>query len=156
MKVGWLLIACGALGLLGAEKPKAELKKDLIHQEDLRKMQGDWAVVEGEQRGTPMAADELKSMRFHVSGDQYEFKQAGQSQIEKGSLSVDPSRTPKALDIHIAQGDQAGKLQLGIYQFDGGRLKVCVSQPGEERPKEFKTTEKQDDAVLIFERPKKD
>ena len=154
MKAWCLLIAFGALALLGAEKPKPELKKDLVHQEDLRKLQGDWAVVEGEQRGTPIAADDLKSMRFHVSGDQYEFKQAGQT--EKGTLSVDPSHTPKGLDIHIVEGDQAGKLQLGIYQFDGGRLKICVSPPGEERPKEFKTTEKEDDAVLIFERPKKD
>jgi len=154
MKVWWLLIAFGSFALLGAEKPKPELKKDLVHQEDLRKMQGDWVLAEGEQRGNPIPADDLKSMHFHVSGDRYEFKQAGQT--EKGSLSVDPSRTPKALDIHIAEGDQAGKLQLGIYQFDGGRLKICVSQPGEDRPKEFKTKENQDDAVLIFERSKKD
>jgi uncharacterized protein (TIGR03067 family) len=117
-------------------------------------MQGDWVVVEGEQGGKPIGADDLKSMQFHVSSDQYEFKQSGQT--EKGTLAVDISQKPKALDIHIVEGDQAGKLQKGIYQFDGGRLKICVSQPGEDRPKEFKTKETQSDAVLIFERPKKD
>jgi uncharacterized protein (TIGR03067 family) len=154
MKAWWLLIAIGVLTFLGAEKPKAELKKDLMHQEDLQKMQGDWVVAEGEQGGAPMQAEGLKSMRFHVSGNQYEFHQAGQT--EKGTLAVDISQKPKALDIHITEGEQAGKLQKGIYQFDGGRLKICVAAPGEERPKDFKTKENTEDAVLIFERPKKD
>jgi uncharacterized protein (TIGR03067 family) len=154
MKVRWLIVAIGALALLGAEKPKPELKKDLVHQEDLRKMQGDWVVVEGEQGGKSIGADDLKSMHFHVGSDQYEFKQTGAT--EKGTLSVDASQRPKALDIHIVEGDQAGKLQRGIYQFDGGRLKICVSPPGDDRPKEFKTKENKEDAVLIFERPKKD
>jgi len=155
MKAWWLMIAIGALGLLGAEKPKPELKKDLVQQEDLRKMQGDWVVVEGEQGGTAMPAEGLKSMTFHISSDKYEFKQPGEP-VEKGTLSIDDSQKPKSLDIRIAEGRQAGKLQRAIYQFDGGRLKICVSPPGEERPKEFKTKEKQEDAVLIFERPKKD
>jgi uncharacterized protein (TIGR03067 family) len=159
MKAGWILIATGALALLGAEKPKPELKKDLVHQEDLRKMQGDWVVVEGEDGGKAIAAEDLKSMRFRVTGDQYEFKQTGQggqTVTEKGTLSVDTSQKPKALDIHIVEGEQPGKTQRGIYQIDGGRLKICVSPPGEERPKEFKTKENQKDAILVFERPAKD
>src|SRR5262249_27705036 len=156
MKIWCLLMASVTLALLGAEKPKPELKKDLVPQEDLRKMQGDWVAVEGEQGAMPISPDELKSMRFHVSGNQYEFKQAGQTQTEKGTLTVDITQKPKALDIHITEGEQAGKLQRGVYQFDGGRLKICVAGPEEERPKEFKTKEKQSEAVLIFERPKKD
>jgi uncharacterized protein (TIGR03067 family) len=49
-------------------------------------------------------------------------------------FTSDSSKSPKTID-YVSKG----KTQLGIYEFEGDVLKVCVSAPGSPRPAEFKS-----------------
>ena len=50
---------------------------------------------------------------------------------------LDPSKTPKAIDFRPAGGQYKDKTLRGIYEIDGGMLKICFAEPDKERPAEF-------------------
>jgi uncharacterized protein (TIGR03067 family) len=56
-------------------------------------------------------------------------------------VRIDPTRTPRAIDILPVKPE--GKVQLGIYEWAGeGRIRICFTHPGSDqtRPSEFSTT----------------
>jgi uncharacterized protein (TIGR03067 family) len=55
----------------------------------------------------------------------------------KGTFVLDPSKTPKAIDFRPAGGQYKDKTLRGIYEIDGGMLKICFAEPDKERPAEF-------------------
>jgi uncharacterized protein (TIGR03067 family) len=138
------LLVVLAVGLLAAAEQKDDAKKD---QE---KLQGTWAVVEGPPGGK-MVFDGDKFTVRHDDKDLY-----------KGTFKIDPSKSPKTIDLMVAEdnsggGTAKGKTSLGIYQLDGDKLKWCANEPGkEQRPKEFAKQAGGDRLLLvIFEREKK-
>lgn len=55
----------------------------------------------------------------------------------QGTSQIDPTKTPKTVDLTITEGDGKGDVLLGIYEFEEEGRKVCFAQPGKERPAEF-------------------
>lgn len=56
---------------------------------------------------------------------------------EQGKFNVNTATTPKSIDLSISDGPHAGKLRLGIYEFEGKHLKICLADYGESRPADF-------------------
>ena len=55
-------------------------------------------------------------------------------------MTVDPSTTPRSIDVEITRGSNIGKKMLGIYEVRGDRLVICWGEPGsDKRPKKFAT-----------------
>ncbi len=118
-----LFVAVGLL--LAADAPKKEVS-------DKDKLQGTWTVVSAEGSGQP-SADEVKTLKFIVTGTQYTVKK-GDEVVVKGTVTLDPAKKPKELTL---KDDGDDKPTLGIYTFEGDTLKVCTGDPGKERPREF-------------------
>jgi uncharacterized protein (TIGR03067 family) len=60
-----------------------------------------------------------------------------------------PTQSPKAIDLTKMDGPFQGITVKGIYDLEGGRLKICAPKPSkatEDPPKEFK---KRDGVELI-------
>lgn len=138
------LIALGMLTMpaLGDDEKKPKT--------DLDQFQGSWSIVGVEQDGMKVPREMLSDQVITFEKDKYVLKAKGIDRVvEEGTNKLDPSKTPKAIDVKIEKGMDKGKDQLGIYQIDGDDLKLCFSQPGaKERPTEFKTTE--DDHFILF------
>ncbi len=59
---------------------------------------------------------------------------------QKGDVTIDPSTSPKSIEVEVTRGGNIGKKLLGIYEIKGNKLTICWSEPGgEKRPKKFVT-----------------
>ena len=107
---------------------------------DLKKLQGTWinAGSEGPDSTWKFAGETLKTT---VNGQDYTC-----------SVKIDEKAKPHAtidLSVKDGPGDSSGKIAKGIYKFDGAKLSLCVTRPGNEtRPTEFKTIEEE---IYLFD-----
>jgi uncharacterized protein (TIGR03067 family) len=103
---------------------------------DRERLQGAWVAVSGEFQGRPLTADQFQRMSLVFTGGSARITMPNGSEGE-GTFKLDPTQTPKEIDV-IRGDDHLG--MLGIYALDGDRLRVCMGDPGEPRPKGFEST----------------
>lgn len=147
MKTKLLMIVAAGLFLAADEGPADKAKKEM------EALQGTWKGVSAEGNGQTAAKDDAESMELIIKGDKYTFKMRGAAP-EEGTLKIDPAKAPKTIDIKIATGEDKGKEQLGLYELDKGKLRLCVSTAGKPRPKEFGAKAGSDLHLFVFQRPK--
>ena len=75
--------------------------------------------------------------------------------VQVGTQKLDPSKSPKAIDVTMTEGPNKGAVMLGIYEFDGDTLKVCFDPQGKKRPTEFKSPPDSANFVNVHKRVKK-
>jgi uncharacterized protein (TIGR03067 family) len=111
-------------------------------KKDKEQLQGSWRPVSAEQGGKAQA--DAKEHLLTFDGDTFTIKKGDQLFL-KGTFTLDPSQSPKAIDMKVTEGqreEHKGKEVHGIYELSKGTLKWCTAQPGsDERPKEFATKE---------------
>ncbi len=107
---------------------------------DLKKLEGTWVLVSGKKDGQPVAAD-------HVSKSRVVWK-GGEAVVETPHQATEPIKAkvtlvaggagPKRMDWTRANGPDAGKVMLAIYEFRGPDEYVIVFAPaGKDRPKDL-------------------
>jgi hypothetical protein len=74
--------------------------------------------------------------------------------LDQGTIKLNASAKPKALDITGTEGPNKGKTIRGIYEQDGDTLRVCCDLSGKSRPKELKTSEGTKLFVVTYKRQK--
>ncbi len=120
-------------------------------KKDLAAMEGEWKLVAMEVDGKPVAAERLVSAKLTIRGKNYTLiSRNKQHEIE---LKLDPSKSPKEIDMTFLDGPNKDRVGKGIYEIDGDKLKICRSlDPQDERPKDFKTEGKINYFVMVWER----
>ena len=98
---------------------------------------GTWLPSEAEFAGQPFPDEVRKTMKLVVQDDNYTVTVG--TEVDKGTVKLDPSAKPKALDITGTEGPNKDKKILAIYERNGDRLRVCYDLGGKSRPTEFKT-----------------
>jgi uncharacterized protein (TIGR03067 family) len=102
-------------------------------------LQGTWLPAVAELRGKPFPDEVRKTMKLVIKGDKY-LVTVGK-EIDRGTLKLMPSATPKAMDITSTEGPNKGKMILAIYERKGDTLRICYDLSGKKRPTKFKTEE---------------
>ena len=90
------------------------------------------------------ASEEGVQAAFAFNGDVY-----------TGTLALDPTCRPHAVDIFIEDGPKhhQDKMAPGIYEFDGNHLILCPGSPGtEDRPRAFPPEGDDSRLCLVFRR----
>lgn len=119
---------------------------------DLEAMQGSWLVESMVERGKKPAAEELKTLEVTIKADLLTVKENGKV-VDEFKLKLDPAKKPKSLDLIYI--DKSGKKpDIGIYDLDGDRLRICIDVEGKERPGEFASTEKSTHSLIVLKRKK--
>ena len=142
-------VGFAALGWSGAP---ADEKADL--EKEVRKFQGTWTFESSETGGKQLPAGELKGFILTFEGEKHTVKK-GDEVIQVGTQKLDPSKSPKALDVAVAEGLNKGAVMLGIYEISGDTLKVCFDPEGKKRPTEFKSAPGSQNFVNVHKRVKK-
>jgi uncharacterized protein (TIGR03067 family) len=143
-----------ALGLVvsGGTGTRADDKADA--EKELKKFHGVWTFESVEAGGQKAPADGLKGLTVTFAGDKYTVKK-GDEVIQVGTQKLDPSKSPKAIDVTVTEGLKKGAVMLGIYEIDGDTLKVCFDEEGKKRPTEFKSPAGSETFVNVHKRAKK-
>ncbi len=130
----------------------ADDKVDL--EKEVRKFQGTWTFESSESGGKELPAGELKGLILTFEGDKHTVKK-GDEVVQVGTHKLDPSKSPKTIDVTMTEGPNKGTVMLGIYEIDGDTLKVCFDLQGKKRPTEFKSAPGSENFVNVHKRVKK-
>jgi uncharacterized protein (TIGR03067 family) len=106
--------------------------------DDLKLLQGTWAVRSLEVEGQPMPPTMLGAARIVIKGKR--FTSTGMGPVYKGTLKLDSSTKPPQLDMQFDAGPEKGNVNLGIYECNGDTFKLCLATRGTVRPSKFKST----------------
>jgi uncharacterized protein (TIGR03067 family) len=105
----------------------------------LASVQGAWTMTSS--NGQDMTAAGAPAVVVTITGDKYVQTADGQV-VEKGSFKFDETKKPMTLDITIAEGENAGKVQLGIWELSGNKMTGKLGEPGTPtRPTNFNPEE---------------
>src|SRR5882724_1699408 len=112
---------------------------------EMKKFQGQWALIAAEKGGKKAPPEILKfvatfaddKMTFDTTDPE---KKDGPDKREF-SIVLDPSKTPKSIDLIKFSGDGKGDKYAGIYKLVGDELTICTGEKGDDRPTEFSSPE---------------
>ena len=150
MRITVAALLCG-LGLAAASA-LADDKADI--EKEVRRFQGAWTIESSETGGKKLPADDLKGLIVTFEGNKHTVKK-GDEVIQVGTQKLDPSKSPKTIDVTVTDGVNKCTVMLGIYEIDGGTLKVCFDPQGKKRPTEFKSAPGSENFVNVHKRVKK-
>jgi uncharacterized protein (TIGR03067 family) len=131
----------------------AEATDEDAAAKDLKRMEGDWAAVSMESDGIKIPDEDAMAFFRSVKGDRYTMSRYRKA-VGKGTIKLDATKKPRAIDALPAGAVGEGKSVLGIYEFDGKKLKLCFARPGKDRPTEFKSKEGSGYTLTVWQREK--
>ena len=142
-------IFCAAF--FAASGIQADDKADL--EKEVKKFQGTWTIESSVTGGTELPADQLKGLVVVFEGDKHSVKK-GDDVLQVGTQKLDPSKSPKTIDVTMVEGPSKGTVMLGIYEIDADTLKVCFDPEGKTRPTEFKSPPGSKNFINVHKRVK--
>src|SRR6516162_6482540 len=153
MQIALVALFC-AVGFAasGGFGTRADDKADL--EKEVRKFQGTWTFESSKTGGKELPAGELKGLILTFEGDKHTVKK-GDEVIQVGTQKIDPTKSPKTIDVTMTEGPNKGMVMLGIYEIDENTLKVCFDPQGKKRPTDFKSPPGSENFVNVHKRVKK-
>ena len=124
----------------------------------LKELEGEWQAVEAEVNGKKAPEKQVKELRLVFEGEKITVKGAGGAGGErKKTFWIDPSQSPKHIDITSLDGQEKDQTAACIYKVEKDRLTICMPYSTTEvdkRPKEFKTKDGDGLMLIVLERVK--
>ncbi|HET6368531.1 MAG TPA: TIGR03067 domain-containing protein [Pseudomonadales bacterium] len=123
-------------------------------EEAQKKLQGTWTATKAERDGS--AADDVVGHRLSVTGNRFQIQSKGGQRLHAGTVRLDPSAKPAAIDFEHTEGTPKGKAWKGIYALDGDTLRVCDNAPNLDkgRPAAFEAKGGSGYVLITFKREK--
>ncbi|MDB5309871.1 MAG: hypothetical protein JWO38_4073 [Gemmataceae bacterium] len=143
------------LGLLAAATGRADdpAKPSPSTKDELQRFQGTWQVEAWEEGGKAVAAGDVKERAVFFGGNVFIFRRGGKV-YQAGSVQLDPSKSPRTVNLVVKEGEGKDGVLLGVYALDGDTLKLCFDPQGQTRPGGFKPDAKAGFAVATLRKPK--
>ena len=110
----WLILGTGLVLAQPAEQAQKQL-------------QGTWIATKAERDGK--AADDVVGHRLSFTGNRFQIQSKDGKPLYAGTVRVDPSAQPAAMDFEHTEGTLKGKAWQGIYALDGDTLTMCDNAP---------------------------
>jgi uncharacterized protein (TIGR03067 family) len=154
MRVYLLVSVAATLVLVAAQ---AQDVKDGQVEKDMKKLQGTWILVFGEFDGKPVAKEHVqKSKRTHTGNEvSVVLPHLYKEPIKNKLARLDPTKTPKEMDLARSVGPNTGRTLLAIYAVSEDTFRICYDPSGKERPREFKSTPGSGYALHVWKRENK-
>ncbi len=147
-----LLVSAHAQDPVPTPTPRADpVKAD--SRTDLDKLQGTWQCTSWISNGM----DGIRNpddIRSSYDGNRLTLW-SGDQEYRHGLVTLDPGRTPKAVNTWDLDGPYADETNRAIYDLDGDTLKVCISlDRSKSRPTEFESKPDSNRLLVIYKRVK--
>jgi uncharacterized protein (TIGR03067 family) len=116
-----------------------------------KSLAGTWVGALGLHDGRPIVEDEPRQVRLIVSGDGYELERG--EKTDRGTMVIDPTASPKTMDLVITEGEFKGETWTGIYEVAGYIHRACFAPAGKPRPTQFASPPGSGHVLWVFARP---
>jgi uncharacterized protein (TIGR03067 family) len=119
-----------------------------------KNLQGTWTAIRAERDGK--AANDVVGHRLSFSGNRFQIQSKDVKPLYTGTVRVDPSAKPAAIDFEHTEGVLKGKAWKGIYALDGNTLTICDNAPNLDkgRPAAFEAKSGSGYVLIAFKRAK--
>jgi uncharacterized protein (TIGR03067 family) len=144
--MGALLAGIGAI-------VSADDAKDAAIKNDRKQIEGTWRIVAVVINGEK-APDEVVKNFTVVNGSDGTWTLRTDDKEIKGTSTFDPTKKPKTIDFTPTDGEDKGKLHLGIYELGEKTRKMCFAPAGKDRPTDFSSLAGSEHILVTFEREK--
>ncbi len=123
-------------------------------EEAQKELQGSWTATKAESDGK--AADDLVGHRLSFTGNRFQIQSKDGKPLYAGTVGVNPSVKPAAIDFEHTEEALKGKAWKGIYVLDGDTLTICDNAPNLEavRPVAFEAKSGSGYVLITFTRAK--
>lgn len=120
-------------------------------EDDQKRIQGKWKVVQAEVDGKDVPIDKIKYARYTFERDKLVSEGAKR---EEKNYKLITTANPKAFDLTFPSPVTKGKTETwpGIYRFTRDGLVLCFSNTGKTRPSEFRTRANSGQIMMILAR----
>ena len=117
-----------------------------------QKLQGTWTATTAERDGK--AADDVVGHRLSFTGNRFQILSKDGKPLYAGTVRVNLSAKPWAIDFEHTEEALKGKTWKGIYALDGDTLTICDNAPNLDkgRPDSFETKSGSGYEVVTFKR----
>ena len=95
-------------------------------------IEGTWVPIAAEFGGERLPEERLRAMWLVLKADSYEAFAGGI--VDRGTLQLDASHCPHAIDITGTEGPNKGKTILAVCELSGDTLRICYAQNDGGRP----------------------
>lgn len=151
LALGVLLVA--AAGRADDPPPKQKKPKAPTAAEELQRFQGTWQIESWEEGGKPPTAAELKKRGVFFGVNLFVFRRDGKVH-QAGSVQLDPSKTPRTINLSVKDGEGKDGVMLGVYELTADTLKLCFDPKGQDRPAGFQPDADSGFTLVTLKRPK--
>jgi uncharacterized protein (TIGR03067 family) len=139
-----ILLGLIVVGLMASRESKADDAKN--------ELEGTWVMVSVERDGREIRPQ--TNLKMIYTGDKFVLK-AGDDVVVAGTVKLDTTKKPKAVDTTYTEGPNTGQTLKGIYEVDGDTAKFCrAGAPDQDRPTEFKTKAGSGGLFSVYKRAK--
>ena len=114
-----------------------KLGKDAASLDLLKKITGKWVPVEAAYNGEPVEKSKIENIVLKIEGNKYVSRQGEKE--DEGTLSVDESKTPAAMDVLRTKSDGEKQTIPAICEVKDDTMRICYGFGKATRPSEFKT-----------------
>jgi uncharacterized protein (TIGR03067 family) len=121
-------------------------------EQDRKQFEGTWRFVSIEVEGTPIPSKLFEEGLLTLKGKRFECAVVGTT--THGVFKIDPTPTPKTIDLTFSNGPGKDKTQKGIYQLEGDTQKICFARGDQVRPTEFTSKPGSGQMIQVLKREK--
>ncbi len=134
-----IAVGLASLGSAPAADPNPQFKE----------LQGSWQMESLEQAGEKVDSKWYAGRVLFIGG-RNAFVRQGSAIIQVAMLNLNATADKKYVNVMVLQGEDNGKVHLGIYQVKGDVLTICHDAGGIDRPSEFKTAAGTKQVVAVY------
>jgi len=115
---------------------------------DKQRLQGAWQVTSLEMDGEKGPAEAIKGLTYTFKGETLTIAPAEPGSNSEFTVTLDPAKKPKRIELKISKGPGKGKTLPGIYDIKGNGLTICFGD--KTRPAEFVSKAKSGVALVVL------
>ena len=122
----------------------------LAHQE----LAGTWQAVSSIVDGKKATDEEAKATSLSFEPDDQARVLRHGKPVMAATTKIDGSAKPMSIDLTWTNGENEGRVALGIFRIEDGRLTICLGAAGKARPREFSSERGSSARLATYERVK--